>query len=365
MATYSRRRSRLAAWFLSFLFAGCAGGAEAPRPARDVTALFQDDVPEVTRLGAEDDPVRSFSRVAGIAVSPDGSRVVVLDGKAPFVRLFQPDGTVLARVPKGEGPGEARSVQGVAAGPTGFLVLGDGIKLFGRDGDVITEGVIPGAMGLAAVAGCGNDWFVYGPGPATRGRGWLRSIHISPDSFSANVLLTDTTVSSFAMGATEGLSGDGARFVLFQKRSEPAGVLTWTCADPEPRPVPELDFLVDALARPKPKDMGGGMVAIPLPVDEPTFGGMVRLGDGVLWVERVMIPAGPGRLDEETRLHLVEGGAEHAATVQGSFTVYGAAPGGTVWFGTYDPWPQVLLIDAAALKAALESGPRRSLTDAT
>jgi hypothetical protein len=361
MAARRTRVSRQAAGVLTLLVAACGGGGGARPLARELDALFHDDVPEVTRIGSEDDPVRSFSWVVDVAVSPDGSHVVVLDNEAPFVRLFVRDSADRALVPRGEGPGESRSVQGVAAGANGFLLLDQGVKLFDWNGDLITEGLVPGFTGLAAVAGCTGCWFVYGPGHANRGLGWLRSIHISPDSFSADLLFADTVSGSYTISPFRGLSGAGSHFVLFHKNGAPASMMTWSCPDPEPHPAPELDFLMAALAQPGQKDMGGGVIAMTLPVNEPMFGGLALLDGGLLWVENVMIPADSGLAPgHETRFRLVEGDSEFSATVAGNFTVHGATPGGAVWFSTYEPWPQVLLVDATALHAALRHAqPRR------
>ncbi len=368
MATHPRPSSWSAAWFLSFLLTACNAG-DAPPRTREVDSLFHGDIAAVTRIGNADDPVRSFTRIVDVAASPDGSRVVVLDASPPFVRLFDREGRDRAFLQRGDGPGESRGPWAVAAGADGFLILDRAPKLFDWGGALVAEGRLPGFIGLAAIAGCKGDWLVYGPGQGQHEFAWLHSLNVTaPDSFSDHAWLADTArPRRIGLGALYGLSRGAGRFVLYHTNGSPPGLMQWSCENPEPQSMPDLAFLVP----PPPETTvepteGGVMISGTIGFNVPSFAGLAWLDEALLWIEHVMIVPLPGKEpDVETRLRLVENGIEYSATVQGDFTLRGSTAEGTLLFTTIEPWPQVLLVDGAALRAALLQARRRVLDAAS
>lgn len=96
-------------------------------------------VPEMS-IGELDGPEEYlFGRIYSITVDDDG-RVFVLDGQAKDIRVFDAEGTYVARVARrGEGPGELSNASSVA-------VLPDGRVIAHEAGDMLVKVVGPTPM---------------------------------------------------------------------------------------------------------------------------------------------------------------------------------------------------------------------------
>jgi hypothetical protein len=148
-ATPTQRRragSPRAAAFAGFLvalvaFTACDRGAPGDQ---GLDGLPVWDLAEERRLGHRDDPNLGFSRVGQIHVAPDG-RTYVLDAQELQVRVFDPDGRLVASIGRrGSGPGEFQF-------PRAFGLLGDTLwvndlmnqrlTFFSRSGELL--GTVP------------------------------------------------------------------------------------------------------------------------------------------------------------------------------------------------------------------------------
>ena len=83
---------------------------------------------EVLRIGSLDDTCDSFGKVMSLAVDGDG-RIYVADSQASDIRVFSLVGECVRTFGRsGEGPGEFRSLAGIAWQPPGFLWAIDSIR---------------------------------------------------------------------------------------------------------------------------------------------------------------------------------------------------------------------------------------------
>lgn len=347
------------------LVAACAGGSEAPPHVEDLETLFNGQSSSVARWGSSDDAVSSFARVVGAAASPDGSSVVVLDRSPPFVRIFNRSHSPIAVLPRGQGPGESRGPYSVAADQGGFLVLDGGAKLYDWDGELLAEGVIQNVRAAAVLRGCGGDWFVYGP--SSEPINWIHTLHVvAPDTFQTEGIFEDPTQPKrLALGKQYLFTGNSAEFLLYHENGAPKRMLAWSCGE-RPHHEASLAYLMPLEREPEVQEGEGGVtLTMTYSGNEPQFAGAAVVQAGVLRAESIFKISPPSLEPEvETVLRLVENDVEYAATVDGFYTLHGATATG-VLFSTYEPFPQVLLVDMSALRLGLYQGVRRKLvTDA-
>lgn len=104
-------------------------GLQAPPDTVRLTADVRDAEPRPVvmelRLGRLDGEVEGFGYVTEATVAPNGNLFVV-DEQVPVIRMFNDEGEYLGDLGRfGEGPGEYRSVRGVAISPAGEVVVWD------------------------------------------------------------------------------------------------------------------------------------------------------------------------------------------------------------------------------------------------
>jgi len=128
----------------AILFASCAA-RDTGAGENDLDAVPMISTEEILRIGSVDDPDYGFTAINGVDVDHDGN-VYVLEGSAPEIRVYSPEGKLLRRIGRrGEGPGEFR-------GAPRFGIVGDKlwaietsgrrISLFQLDGTVISTAPI-------------------------------------------------------------------------------------------------------------------------------------------------------------------------------------------------------------------------------
>ena len=136
-------------------------GAEG-REVVDVSASLEALLGSGVRIGAHVDPdseAEAFLRILDAQLTPDGRFIVALDGSPPFVRVFNPDGSLEAAfVPRGEGPGEAESPEALAVSNDRILVLEPGrASALTFDGELIGDRAIE-FWPTSAARGCADDF---------------------------------------------------------------------------------------------------------------------------------------------------------------------------------------------------------------
>ena len=91
-----------------------------------------------------------LGRVSDIALGRDGS-LYVFDGQVPVVRHYDASGKFVRRIGRsGSGPGEYRSVSGIATMPDGQLLVWDTgnwrVNVYAPNGDFVTQWTTPSGM---------------------------------------------------------------------------------------------------------------------------------------------------------------------------------------------------------------------------
>jgi len=137
----------MAAVTLLWVQAGC--GREVGTSARAGERLA-DSTRYVAQIGGaeESDPKSTLSRVISARLTEDGQHFVVLEGFAPYVKVFRRDGSLRsAFLQAGDGPGEMRSPAALAvSGDSAIMVLGGRGRaaVFDLDGDLRVEAPLLG-----------------------------------------------------------------------------------------------------------------------------------------------------------------------------------------------------------------------------
>jgi hypothetical protein len=118
---------------------------QAPRHAGVATL-----VEEMSIGVADGNEEYMIGQVGDIALGRDGS-LYVFDGQVPVVRHYDANGKFLRRIGRrGSGPGEYRSVSGLAMTPDGRLLVWDTgnwrVNIYAANGDFVTQWITPSGM---------------------------------------------------------------------------------------------------------------------------------------------------------------------------------------------------------------------------
>ena len=208
------------------------------REVVDVSASLEPYLGSGVRIGAQVDPgseAEAFLWIRDAQFTPDGRFIVVLDASPPFVRVFNPDGSLeTAFVPHGEGPGEAERPEALAVSNDRILVLEPGrASVLTFDGELIEDRAIS-FWPTSAARGCGDDFLAYGAGPYNDGNiDWLRSFR-TLDETPAAVLrgASPAELSAYRRRATGGssrLARAGTSVILHHDARDPPETLTLAC----------------------------------------------------------------------------------------------------------------------------------------
>ena len=146
-----KEKTAALAALIACVLAACADDtAVTLTPAEEWTAE-----PEF-EFGAQLEGDALFGRIVSVRPAADGSRVYVLDGGAPEVTIWTPDGTMISRVGRqGEGPGEFSVPRSLSVFEDRFRV-GDNRRYttFTLDGEVVrTDAFPPPGSGIVSFAG--------------------------------------------------------------------------------------------------------------------------------------------------------------------------------------------------------------------
>jgi hypothetical protein len=112
---------------------------------------------EELSIGVEDGAEEyMLGEIADIALGRDGS-IYALDRQVPVIRHYDAQGKYIRSIGRrGEGPGEYRSVSGLAVAPDGRLLVWDTgnwrINVYSPSGDAITQWLTPSGSGGSSMA---------------------------------------------------------------------------------------------------------------------------------------------------------------------------------------------------------------------
>lgn len=311
------------------------------------------------RIGAEDGP-GWISRVSAARLTPDGERVVVLDGKAdPFMKVFRHDGSLeVEAIRRGRGPSEMASVASLAVSDRQAVVVASGtMSIVALAGEMALKSPPPVNL-MDAGFDCGGRFVGYGPDTASPPRYVHAVLADSRVSVQASVF-EEPVPRRVGWGRGRPAIVGGPDGSVVSHRVDGGVRLGFFGCDGEIRDrawswaVPTFPSQSGEAAGLERVDEGVEVATIDITV--PSFGGAGELPDGrLLWVERRLIPRpGPwGSFDARTYLYQVDGTGLAGGYVDGHFTLQDI---GTrhLLLSTSEPWPQVLLVPVADLTRAL------------
>jgi hypothetical protein len=297
--------------------------------------------------GPDADPKTSLSRVITARMTDDGGHFVVLEGFAPFLKVFRRNGSLRAAfLRSGDGPGEMRTPTALAvSGDTAILVLGGNGRtaVYSLDGALLHEVPALGFPGLAA-AGCGPDWIVYGPRFQQGGRSaqWLHRVRFRADgALSVTSAFPDTAVTSRLAGglAYGGVSTPEPGVLFRHTLGRKPGVLAWPCGNPEPHLLPASGPGPEGSSAAAP-----GAVVMSADPGARALAGLAAVAGGYATADLIF---GNGTGNDRTEFILVRGGRSSSVQVQGSYMLWDGKPGVGILAGTRYPVPRVFLLSEA------------------
>ena len=149
-------RERSAAWpFLLVVFLGCTGVGEdavSLTPVEDWTTEPEYEFGDVFQGDA------LFAGIADVDVSPDGSRIYVVDYAASEVTIWTPDGSLVRRFgQEGEGPGDFLAPGDLTLRDDALTVRDRrGFTTFSLDGEFVARDMVPPGINWQ-----GSLFFIY------------------------------------------------------------------------------------------------------------------------------------------------------------------------------------------------------------
>lgn len=340
-------------------FIACGGeggstgsGVVSDREVVDVSASLAPFLGSGVRIGAQVDPGsdgETFLRIRDAQFTPDGRFIVVLDASPPFVRLFNPDGSLeTAFVPHGEGPGEAELPEALAVSNDRILVLEPGrASVLTFDGELIEDRAIS-FWPTSAARGCGDDFLAYGSGPYSDGNiDWLRSFR-TLDETPAAVLrgASPAELSAYrrrATGRSSRLARAGASVILHHDARDPPETLTLACPG-------NRTFSVDTVPEFKQPVVGRersftGGAARQLQLGTHQFTGATILDQTSILSARVIGESGTRFIPARDR--------SPAYYTSSDVALLDAQPGHGVLLAAYTPVRHIILVDYDAFVRAL------------
>ncbi len=319
-------------FFASSLVAARAASAQAPIVVRSTEAPAWGAavrLVEELRIGVlEGDPDYELGRVRKVAVGANG-QIIVADDAAPALRVFDANGKFVRIIGRnGEGPGEYRSMGGLATLRDGRILLWDNriqrLTTYAANGDYVSGVRVPSGLFSADLFHVDHEGFAYVRDvlgvPPTAGQwpfGWLR---ISPDGVLLDTIrVPSATFSppSFVLSTPSGydrpftrelvstmssrgalLIGDNRTYAFEQRRAGAPTIRVERLYEPIPLTGAERTeweswarhMEQQAANRPAPPKgvMGGGpsIVKYEIPRNKPPFSALASDSDGRIWVRR-------------------------------------------------------------------------------
>lgn len=340
--------------------AGTASDVEGDREVVDVSASVEALLGAGVRIGGQVDPDwegEAFLRILDAQLTPDGRFIVALDASPPFVRVFNPDGSLEAAfVPRGEGPGEAESPEALAVSNDRILVLEPGrASALTFDGELIEDRAID-FWPTSAARGCADDFLVYGPGAYDDGSiVWLRSFRVLEET-SASVLegASPAELSAYrsrARGGSSRLARAGGLAVLHHDARDPPETLTLSCLDGTLTVDTVPEFKRPVVGR---EQSFTGGAARQLQLGSYVFTGAAILDQTPILSAWLIVASGT-----ESGTHFIPaGGGSPAFYTSSRVALLEAQPGQAVLLEASFPVPHIIMVEYDAFVRALGMEPR-------
>lgn len=317
--------------------------------------LFADPARHRMDTGVRDDARReaTLGIITAARLSESGRYVVVLDFVDPYVKVFDGRGRfVRAFLRPGRGPGEARLPTALAVSGDTAILVSDAtgrLMVFGFDGVLRHEAMSTTSV-LAATAGCGDDWLVYGPRfGGTTTPTWLHRVRLGENGTprSDDAFPDRQAGDRLPHGVAYGLVADGQRRLVWHTLGAETRLVSWGCSEAAPRLGEGVASGSEKGVRTKPIP-GGIQVAVG--PGSRARGGIAAVRGGVVVAEQVT-----GKEPGSVTTHLVlrrDDGTQRTVAVQGAYAFADSRPGVGILVRSSEPVPHVFLISEADLLAS-------------
>ncbi len=313
----------------------------------------------VLRLGAADG-AQAIGSVMAARITPDGSRIVVLDREPPYLKVFRRDGSLEGQyVARGSGPQEMSEVATLAVDDErAFIVAPYAVLVITLDGSV-SRRIVPEFPLFEIGTDCDGRVIGYGP----RGHPEPHFLHQLAVDTSVAVIrstLQDQPTQRMAWGfgrpsvvrASAGSvinhRGDGFTTPVFLSCDGDTSDRGWSWA------AAEFPSRRDAQRGQELRD--GSTAQLTFDPTVPINVGAGELPSGrLLWLEQRLLRSGRGGIAARLDWFLADSaGLRRGYTSQTH--VLQDVGAGMLLFSTDEPWSQVLLVRADALEQLLDRG---------
>ena len=132
---------------------------------------------DMERFGSEDG-ASSLSRILSARLTPDRTRVVILDDAAPFLKVFRRDGELaVVAIQRGGGPAELSNAGAMAVSDDVAVVVGRATLMLAELTGARLRKLTPRLRLLDVGMDCGGRIVGYGPNADGRPR-WVHSLRV-------------------------------------------------------------------------------------------------------------------------------------------------------------------------------------------
>ncbi len=331
-------------------------GVADDREVVDVSASLEALIGSGVRIGAEVNPdseAEAFRRILDAQLTPDGRFVVALDASPPFVRVFNPDGSLEAAfLPRGEGPGEAESPEALAVSNDRILVLEPGrASVLTLDGELVEDRPID-FWPTSAARGCADGFLVYGPGAYDDGSiVWLRSFQALEET-PVSILegASPAEVSAYRSrdrGRPSRLARAGGLAVLHHDGRDPPETFTLSCPGVRTSTVDTVPEFTEPVVGREQRVTGGAVRTLQL-------GSYIFTGAAILNRTPILSAWKIVESGTESGTHFIPArGGSPALYTSSRVALLDAQPGQAVLLEASFPVPHIIMVDYDAFVRAL------------
>lgn len=295
-----------------------------------------------------------FSTIVAARLTEDGEHVVVLDAAPPFVRVFdRRGGAGPSFLGGGSGPLEARLPSALAVSGSAVFVGGAERRywIFDLGGRLLDQASGLDFLPLAATAGHGGEWMVYGPrasADGVRAAGVTHWLHrVRPGGATQSFVGEAAPDRPIGIGIGYGMvTGPGGVVVRHDFGAVPS-IVSW----PADSSAPSITPIPGMQARPP----AGGAEREGRRTFRVEAGSRVQIGvaataRGVVVAD--FVAGRPGGAGDRTEFRRIGGG--RVAAVPGMYRIHDSRAGVGVLLGAPEPVPHLFLVSEADFLAMLD-----------
>lgn len=318
--------------------------------------------PATVRIGSATDSIGAFRWIAAARLSPDGSRIAVLDSDPPFLRVFAADGRPLAAlVQQGHGPTEATNpaALGLSAGEAVLADPGALVHVNLETG--VVRRLPPVGVRVQGIdVGCAGGWLAYGPS-RSEPRRYIHALTIDTVAALMHSSLVDTTAVRRAWGGISPHVVAGTTGAVIEHRTQAHDQIVAVDCRGEPRQVPWAWSLAELPALTMHEEervaQSGSEMAITVDAAVPFATGRVVIDDELVWFESRMAtlrkpPRSLADMEQRTYVYLVGEKGMHAGYIAGQYLLQDFRAG-RLLLSTEGEYPVVLVVPWQTFRRAL------------